>query len=358
MDEALKKLLSSEVLSEETKKALTAAFQNSIKLVEAEAEKRVRGELVQQFKDSEKDLHEAMEKWMASEIAPHVKELKEGTEEVAAMKKTLAERASGIEKALKTEYTKRVNVIESAVEQIIKKEMSELHDDVRTNRRAYLSAINESKTRYARMEEELKKKTALVLEMFLEKTVKDMLGELRNEIKAANEADFGREIFEAFNSVYRRHFFNTNTEVRDLAAKTKALSESNVKIKIEAKKRVDEAVQQAAIATAAHKKLTESVALARTRTHLLSTLKGDARNKMRTVLESCTSVDAMKRNFSKFLPEFLNEGTVPSQKKTITEKTIRLRTGDSQESKPSLTEEVEVEDSDLVDIRRLAGMGR
>jgi len=356
MDEALKKLFGSEVLSEDTKKAISEAFANAVKVAEASAEKRVRSELIKEFKENETSLHEAMEKWMEREIEPYIKELKEGAVQVGDMKKALAERGAKLEESLKAVYEKRSAAIETAVEQIVKTEMSELHEDVRTSRRAYLAAMNESKSRYARMEDELKKKTALVLEMFLEKTVREMLGELRNEIKAANEADFGREIFEAFNSVYRRHFFNTNKEVKELANKVTALSESNKRIKIEAKSKIEEATRTASTATAAHKKLTESIMLARTRTQLLGNLQGEARDKMKMVLESCTSVDAMKRNYKQFLGEFINKKPA-TQKRALDEKVLKLKTGDSQESQP-LNEE-EGSDEDLTDIRqikRLAGV--
>ncbi len=358
MDEALKKLLSSEVLSEDTKKAITDAFNKAIKVVESEAEKRVRSELVKEFKNNETALHEAMEKWMEREIAPYIKELKEGAVQVGDMKKALADRGAKLEESLKEIYEKRSAAIEEAVEQIVKTEMGDLHDDVRTNRRAYLNAMNESKSRYARMEEDLKKKTAMVLEMFLEKTVRDMLGELRNEIKAANESDFGREIFEAYNSVYRRHFFNTNKEVKSLADRVTALSESNKRIKTEAKTKLEEAAREVATARSAHKKLTESVMLARTRNQLLSNLKGDAHSKMKLILESCTSVDAMKRNYKQYVTEFLKETRGSSStKKALDEKVLKLKTGDSNESKP-LNEEAG-DDEDLTDIRhikRLAGM--
>jgi hypothetical protein len=74
---------------------------------------------------------------------------------------------------------------------------------------------------------------------------------------------------------------------------------------------------------------------------------------MRVVLESCTSVEAMKRNYQKFLPEFLTESAPKAQNRKLAEKVIRLKTGDSQESKP-LMEEVDSEDSDIIEIRRLA----
>lgn len=357
MDEALKKLLTSEVLNEETRKALKDAIDNTVRVAEAAAEKRVRAELVKEFKENEASLHEAMEKWLAREIAPHVKDLKEGASQVAKMKKDLAERGAAIEESLKAVYAKRSEAIEEAVEGIVKSELSELHEDVRTNRRAYLTAINEAKTKYARMEEDLKKKTALVLEMFLENNVREMLGELRNEIKAANEADFGREIYEAFSSVYRRHFFNTNKEVKELSTKVSSLSEANKRIRDEAKRKIEEATREAATIKAAHKKLTESVNLSKTRNQLLGSLKGEAREKMKVVLEACTSVEAMKRNYKQFLPEFLTVKPVGTKKK-LDEKVsaLKFKSGDDNERAP--LNESAGDDEDLVEIsniKRLAG---
>lgn len=360
MDEALKTLLSSEVFSEETKTKISEAFNREMKLAEAAAEKRVRAELVKEFKNSEATLHTAIESWLEKEIAPHIKELKEGVVEVNSMKKTLAERAAGIEASLKKEFAKRTEFLESTVEDIIKKEIGEIHEDVKTNRRAYLTRMNECETKYQKMSEDLKKKTALVLEMVIEKNVREMLDELRSEIKAANEADFGREIFESFRTLYQRHFFNTNKEVRSLSARAKALSEENASIKAEAKKRIVEAVQKQKMAETAHKKLAESVQLSRTRSELLNTLKGPARERMKAILEACTTVEAMKRNYKNYLSEAVKETVVPSQNKRISEKVIKLKTGNDA---PLVEEKVESEisDSDLSEIKvigRLAGVKR
>lgn len=122
-----------------------------------------------------------------------------------------------------------------------------------------MNAITESKAQLESDKEAFRQKGAAVLENIVNVQVQGTLDELREDIKAAREADFGREIYESFMTTFRRQFFDSSKEFRAVTEQLKEAKASVDTVKKQAWKLVKESRQQAASAEGKAKKIEESV---------------------------------------------------------------------------------------------------
>ena len=354
MEEILKKLFESQVLNDETKKAITEAMKATMAEARSQQEKEIRAELSARYTEDKKQIHAAMGLFLEQEMNSHVAELREGIEEVNTLKSQYAEAIVNVKKQAKAYVGTRLKAMEGVIDRIIRKEITELHDSEKTRRRAWMNAINENESKFQTDREQFKKKAAGVLEDIINVQIRSMLEELRDDIQASKEIDFSREMFESFATTFRRQFFNSNKEFRNLSEKVKSLSERIRKTKAAAEKAVKIAESRVKAAERARAKLEEGIVRSRKITSLLSNIRGDGRAKMKTLLEA-TRTDNLDKTFKKFLPDVLNESKpTKSPARKLEETAVELKTGTVQ-GKTQINEDAG-DDDEIVELRRRAGM--
>lgn len=354
MDEVLKKLLNEKVLNEDTAKAIKGAFQTALNEAKAEQEAAIRAELAKQYENDKQAMQEALGKFLEQELKEHVAEFRDGVEEVNKIKAQYAKKTAQVKESAQKYVQSRLGAMEQAIEAIIKKEVSELHESEVANRRAYLKAINEKTAELEAEKAKFRKKAAAVLEHIINVKVSSTLDELKEDIQAARKADFGRELFESFYTTFRRQFFNSNQEFRAVTKRLKEAEQKAQSMESLAKKKISEAEKKAQTAEAARKKLEESVARKQKMDRLLSGLSGQARIQMKTILESSKTKD-LDANFKKFIPEVLKETKktkAAPKKNKLAEAVVELRTGGNERA---ITEADAADDDEIIDIRRRAG---
>jgi len=162
MEELLKKLLAAEVLTEETKQELEAAFKKHLE----DAEKKAREEAT-----------------------------------------------AGVTAALNEQWiTERETLIEALdekVSEVLTEELKELKDDIERFRdleAEYAEKIVESK---GEMADQLKKDMELLIEKldkFLEIRLTAEVEELRGDVEIVKKNEFGKKVFEAFVAEFKKHY--------------------------------------------------------------------------------------------------------------------------------------------------------
>ena len=358
MEDILKKLLKNEVFNEDTRKAVGEAFKTALKEAEVEQEKRIRADMAERFENEKKQIHAALEQFLETELTDHIAEFRNGVEEVNKLKGEYADKIVAVKEQAQSYVRNRLAAVEKVIESVLGKEISELHESEKTNRRAYLKAIGEAKAQLQADREAFRDKGAAVLEEIINVKFAGQLEELREDIKAAREADFGRELFETFQSQFRRQFFDSTKEFKHVTSKLKESQERLTKVKAAAKKRVVEAEDRARKAELARKRLQEGVERKVKIAKMLEGLTGKKRDKMRLMLESAKT-ENLVATYKRWLPEVLNEGkaSVNTRKKQkLQEAVIELKTGGQSTEKKTLTEEQTEVDDDILEIRRLAGV--
>lgn len=144
----------------------------------------------------------------------------------------------------------------------------------------------------------------------------------KEDIEAARKNDFGRRIFESFASEYMTSFINTNSEVNNLSKKldeqTKLVESLQAKI-VEKDKLVENTQRQLKLSANVNKRK-EVIA------QLIAPLPKDKKLVMQHLLESAKFEDLQKQ-YQKYLPHVLKEGSLPQPAKTVITESTREVTG-------------------------------
>ncbi len=344
-----------EVLDDSTKEKITTTFTKVLEQAKVEQEKSLRAEMVERYAQEKKAIHSALEQFLEQELSGHVADFKAGIDEVDGMKKNYADKVVAIKEQARAYVAKRFGALEKVIEGVLSRELKELHESEKVNRRAYTNAITESLAQAASDKEAFRQKGAAVLENIVNVQVQGTLDELREDIKAAREADFGREIYESFMTTFRRQFFDSSKEFRAVTEALKAAKAETNSIKDQAWKLVKESKQRAVSAEGKAKKIQESIIRTQAINKMLKPLSGATHIKMKHILEA-TNTDRLATTYRKLLPEMLNDAkrsTTHDRTRKIEERVVELKTG----GQKTLTESKTTEDDDeIVEIQRLAGM--
>lgn len=305
MNEILKKLLESELLSEESKQELAEAFQaqltEAIDEAKAAAAAETKVELHEQFAQQKEQLVEAVDRTINEFIIAEFAALKD---DIKAFRDLEAEKAIELAKE------------KSALAKTLKEDMAVLVKQ---------------------------------LDKFLEERFATEFKDIRDDLMKAKEADFGREVFESFLPVYRKYFVNpTQTEAELTEAKVK-LDKLNKKYK-NIKKDKDALYRRIRV---------ESV---------LAPLSGSKRDLMESILSS-VATENLESAYKRYLPRVLKEtADVTDTKQVVTEgfgddshltsKTIDLNESVivSGDTSGRVDESVDVSDSLASQFARLAGI--
>lgn len=357
MTKTIEDILKELPLDADVKASLQESWNAALADAKVAQEAQVKEELSTRYENDIEKIHEAFGMFLEERIKPHVEELQEGVESVEAMKSSYAAKTAKIAEAAKAHVKRRLGAIEKVVEQRVRSELNELHEDVVANRRAALQAVAESKAALESDRTKFRAKAAKVMEHILNVKVPAQLDELREDIEAAKKDNFGREIFEAFSMMYRRQFFDTSSEFKKLSEQVEAANTERDQIKVKAAKAVRESREEATASKRALNKLNESVTRRQTMARLLKPLSGTPRVQMKALLEA-TKTEKLESTFRKEMPRMVKEAkrsAAPAKKRLNEGKTVKaveFRSGGTAQLNESDYDEF---DDQIADIRRLAG---
>jgi hypothetical protein len=303
MNELLKKLLDSELLTEDSKAQIEAAFQQQLAELESttklEVEQQVRVELTEQWVKTKEDLVNGLDEQISEMFVNEIAELKNDIENYKDLE---------IESAKKLAKTKKK----------LKEEMDASFTEL-------VDHLNE----------------------FLEERIAHEFEEIKEDLNEAKKLEFGRQIFEAFAPEYRKHFVDGNDTERELHEAKIAIDRLKKKYK-NVKGEKEELF---------HKIKLESV---------LTPLSGTKRDVMEAMLAN-VATDKLEESYSKYIGRVVKESSnTNSTTKSLNESSNKfdfdprlshLITGDIDdfEVQRNSTHQV-TESTDLTRFRTLAGL--
>jgi len=304
MDSILKKLLESDLLSEETKAELSEQFKTAVDTFMAEERSKLEVEIRSTL-----------------------------TEEFVKAREVLAEN------------------VDTKIEEFLTAEFDELKEDINKFRDLeveYAEKLVEEKERLAQLLGEQLNQLVDKLDAFLEVRLDEEMSELKEDIEDVKKLEFGRKIFEAVETEFKKFRKEDQSTVEaDLA---EALDKLN-----DAEGRLAE-IEQTRLAEARNSKLEE----------LLSPLSGNAREQMKIILSN-VSTEKLEEAFKIYIGRVLKEAVAEPKKeektattaivesKTVEAKTSTIVTGNEEQ----LTEDVTTNDAQsahLSRMRKLAGV--
>lgn len=355
MFDAISKLVESGVIGEETQKTIQEAWENKVKENKEQAAAELREEFAKRYEHDKNNMVEAIDKMMTAKLSEEITKFVEDRKALAMEKTTYKENVGKHSAKLESfvmnklaEELNELNVdrksvhenfskLEEFVVNALAKEIKEFHTDKQDVVETKVKLVKEAKAQMKKLKEAFITKSAKVVEDAVTKKLGEELTQLKEDITAARQINFGKKVFEAFASEYQSSYLNEKSETSKLL---KVVDEQMLKIE-EAKKSIEE--KQAVIESKEQEIARSKDLMERKETmaELLKPLSKDKADVMNQLLESVQTKD-LKSAYTKYLaPVMDDKSTVTAAKKVISE-----AKGDRSQR----------EDADLTNIRKLAGI--
>ena len=365
MFDAIKPLLESGIVTEDTAKALNEAWES--KLTEARDQVRVelREEFAQKYEHDKNVMVEALDKMitegLTSEITEFQEERQAMNEDRVKAKSKLRENAQKFNEFMVTKLAEEIKELRSdrqvqlegrgKLEQFVvhalSREIKEFEQDKRAVVEAKVKLVAEAKQKLAQLKARFVAESSKKLSRSVSKHLKGEISQLKEDIESAQENAFGRRLFEAFAAEFSSTHLNEKAETRKLVAKLQKreaqLAES-IEVTKQTKRLVESKEREVRI-------IKESNLRERTMSELLGTLNEDKSSIMKDLLES-VQTPKLKGAFEKYLPAVLN-----TQQSQAPKKRVMVESREVTGNKSAVKTEVDMEERDnVIDIKRLAGL--
>ncbi len=362
MLDALKPLLDSDLINEDTRTAISEAWEAKLTEAREQVRAELREEFAQRYEHDKTVMVEALDRMVTEGLTAEI-------QAVAAEKQALAEDRVNAQRKLKENATKfndfmvtklaeeigelrkdrkmhaeGLEKLEKFVVKALAGEIMEFAQDKRDLVETKVRLVSEARGKLEALKARFVKESAEKMSHAVSKHLKAELNQLQEDIKIARENNFGRRIFEAYAAEFGATHLNENAEVRKLRqaieAKDQQLAEAikaqeDAHVVVESKEREIRMIK-------------ESNERNSTMEELLAPLNQEKREVMKNLLES-VQTSRLKNAFEKYLPAVLAEGKA-AKAKTVIAESVSVVTGDKT-VKPQ-----EEDRSNVIDIKRLAGL--
>jgi hypothetical protein len=364
MLDAIKPLLDSDLITEETRMEINEAWETKLNEAREQARVELREEFAQRYEHDKSVMVEALDKMVTEGLAAEIQAVSAEKQALAEdrvrfqrkmnesatkfngfLVSKLAEEIGELRKDRKM-HTEGLAKLENFMVHALAREIQEFAADKRDVVETKVRLVREARSKLEGLKARFVKESADKMSQAVSRHLKAELTQLQEDIKVARENNFGRRIFEAYASEFGATHLNEKAEVRKLysalSRKDQQLAEA-IKLTQKAKVVVESKERELRM-------IKESNERDSTMEMLLSPLNKEKRDVMRNLLES-VQTSRLKNAFEKYLPAVLEDRSVKASK-VITEN-VSAVTGD----KTVPTQNVDQEDrSNVIDLKRLAGL--
>jgi len=363
MLDAIKPLLDSGIINEETQASLTEAWETKL----TEARETIRAELREEFagryEHDKNVMVEALDKMVTEQLSAELNEFAEEKKALAGDRvkfKThmiesagkfndflvtkLAEEIKELRSDRKTQ-TEAVAKLEKFVIHALAEEIKEFDQDKQAVVETKVKLVAEAKQKLAELQGQFVKRSATLVKEAVANNLGSELAQLKEDIQTARENMFGRRLFEAFASEFAVTHLNENKEFAKLQA---VLAEKETVI-AESKKEIAEKEALVESKNREVKVITESITRKEKLAELFKPLNKEKADVMSSLLEG-VQTERLQAAYEKYLPAVLNNSSVKKAEKPVLAESRTEVTGDksAKDDDESL--------NNVVEIRRLAGL--
>jgi hypothetical protein len=362
MFDAIKPLLDSSLITEETRQEISEAWETKLNEAREQVRAELREEFAQRYEHDKTVMVEALDKMvtegLTAELQAVAAEKQALTEDRVIFQRKMKESATKFNSFLITKlseeigelrrdrkmHTEGLQKLENFIVHALAHEIQEFAQDKRDLVETKVRLIKEARGKLQNLKARFVKESADKMSQAVSRHLKAELTQLHEDIKIARENSFGRRIFEAYAAEFGATHLNEKAEVRKLhdllADKDARLAEAielgeKAKVLIEGKNRELRMIRE-------NNERTQLM------TELLAPLNAEKAEVMRNLLES-VQTQRLKGAFEKYLPAVLEDRSAKPHK-VITE-SVTAVTGDK-------TVPVQQEDdrSNVIELKRLAGL--
>lgn len=350
-------------LSESMKAQISEAWENRVD----EAKAELRQEFARKYEHDKQSLSEAMDSYVSDKLRIELEELAKDkialAQEKVSYRKKVKEHAQLLDKFVMETMTKEVKELHedrvkmnesiSQVENFVLQKLSEEITDFRKDRQDLIEQrvklIKEGRKQLQEAKRKFIDKAAKVVESRVEMGIRSEMTQLKEDIMAARENEFGRQLFEAFVSEYMSSHLNESSQIGKLMRQLKTKEDEINKVMESMASMEEKAKLTESKLNAANDRLKRDRKMA----GLLSNLSREKRTVMKGLLESVQTKD-LETAFNKYLPAVLNESATPSRM-SAKQNLVESKAVNGNRAKQAQTEDAENVEY-LTDIKRLAGL--
>ena len=362
MLDALKNLFENNVVSEEIKESIEAAWEARIVENRTQVTQQLREEFAQRYEHDRQVMVEAIDRMLGDQLQEEIQQFVEDRNQLAEAKARYAVKMHNDAKLMKEFVTRQLasevkelhedqvqmaskfHTLEKFVVEALAQEIAEFHTDKQDIAEMKVRLVREGRQALASMKEQFIKRAATLVENTVEKTLTKEIGQLKEDIEAARRNDFGRKLFEAYASEYQNSYLNEKSETAKLL---KVIDKKDLQV-AEAHHAVAQATQILESKEAQVKALMESKDRQEIMNELVAPLGNTQKAIMTELLESVHTAK-LRNSFDKYLPAVI-AGEAPQKKKALVE--AKEVTGNKETHSVGSSEH----ESNIFNMRRLAGI--
>ena len=366
MLDAIKPLLDSDLVNEETRSAIAEQWEAKMNETRTQVTAELREEFAQRYEHDKSTMVEALDRMvtegLTTELEQIAEERKAISEDRAKFVAKMQESAGTFDQFLVKTLSEEIKELQSEriqqqelvgkLEEFVTSQLSEEITDFQKDRQDVVETkvrlVKEAREQFANLKEKFVKHTSKAVNEAVTGYLKGEMTQLKEDIQIAKENTFGRKLFETFATEFSASHLNENQKIKELESAVQSATEEVAKINesLEEKSKIVESKEQE-IAI-----IKEGVERKETLNTLLKPLNKDKAAIMTDLLESVQTAK-LQTAFDRYLPAVLDGKSMikESKKETITESRTEV-TGNKEQK----TVQVEEGNDNIVDIRKLAGL--
>jgi hypothetical protein len=364
MLDALKQLFENNVISEEIKQSIEAAWEQRISENREQAATQLREEFAQRYEHDKKTMIEAVDRMITDQLSSELVEFADDRKQLAEMKVKYAQKIKADSAVMKEFVTRQLSSevkelhedqmvmaskfgkLEQFVVEALAQEITEFYKDKQDLAETKVRLVREGKAELAKVKQAFVQRAAEKVQSVVSEGLRSELNSLKEDIDAARRNDFGRKLFEAFASEYQTSNLSEKSETAKLL-KVIDMKELAITEAAQAAEEAQALVESKQAEIAQLKEAQERKAIM---SELLAPLNGEQKEIMGELMES-VKTSKLVESFDKYLPSVISNGKAPQKKQALVE--AKEITGNKIVSNSNRSSEG---DNNIVDIRRLAGL--
>jgi hypothetical protein len=361
MFEALKPLIESGILNEETREVLETAWNNKLDEARDAIRAEIREEMANRYEHDKSTMVEALDRMVSEQLTAEISKVAAERDAIAEDRVKYTEammaKAAGFEDFLNEALAREIAELhadraavkaataklDDFVSEGLRKEIAEFAEDKADLAHAKVQLVVEGKAKLKELSESFIKRASVLVKEATDQTLRTELKQLKEDIQEAKQNNFGRRIFEAFATEFTATHLNERAEVKKMQSILDRIEQQLV----EAREAAELAEAKAEAKEVEIKRINESVERDRKMTELLAPLSKEKANVMKQLLES-SPTDRLEAAFKKYLTPVM-EGKASAPQKTVIAESKTEVTGD----RATKTEQTS---NNVIEIRRLAGL--
>ena len=363
MFDAIKPLLDSNLITEETRQEISEAWEAKLNETREQVRAELREEFAQRYEHDKHVMVEALDRMvtegLTAEIQAQVEEKQRLAEDRARFQVKMKESATKFNSFLVTKLAEEIGELrkdrkthseglaklENFVVQALAREITEFARDKRDVVETKVRLVREARGKLEALKARFVKESAAKMSQAVSRHLRAELSQLQEDIRVARENNFGRRIFEAYAAEFGATHLNEKAEVRRLqqlvSDKDNRLAEA-IELSEKARVLVENKNRELRM-------IRENNERTQIMTELLTPLNQEKAEVMRGLLESVQTA-RLKSAFEKYLPAVLEDRGARTRK--VVAESVTAVTGNKQ----TVPVPQEQEHNNVIELKRLAGL--